>query len=73
MKAKITGIPAQDYENDKVANIGDLYKGITVMDDVDQDLINRLYEAPDGISSKEFNISEDLRAHQFFYYQEQRL
>jgi PhoH-like ATPase len=66
MKAKSLGIPAQDYENDKVANIGDLYKGITVMDDVDQDLINRLYEAPDGISSKEFNISEDLRGHQFF-------
>ncbi|HOP59188.1 MAG TPA: PhoH family protein [Bacteroidales bacterium] len=66
MKAKSLGIPAQDYENDKVANIDDLYKGITVMEDVDQDLINRLYEAPEGISSEEFNISGDLRGHQFF-------
>ena len=28
MKAKSLGIIAQDYENDKVANIDDLYKGI---------------------------------------------
>jgi len=36
MKAKSLGITAQDYQNDKVANIDDLYKGIQVLDGVNQ-------------------------------------
>ncbi|MCK4630220.1 MAG: ribonuclease, partial [Bacteroidales bacterium] len=32
MKAKSLGIQAQDYETDKVANIDDLYKGITTLE-----------------------------------------
>lgn len=66
MKAKSLGIMAQDYENDKVANIDDLYKGITVMDGVNPELISKLYELPEGISSDEFRIDKDLKGHQFF-------
>jgi PhoH-like ATPase len=66
MKAKSLGIIAQDYENDKVANIDDLYKGISVMDGVDQGLISKLYERPDGINSDEFNLQKDLKGHQFY-------
>jgi len=32
MKAKSLGIIAQDYENDKVANVDDLYKGIRILE-----------------------------------------
>lgn len=66
MKAKSLGIMAQDYQNDKVANIDDLYKGITVMDSVDQSLISKLYESPDGVAADEFRLEKELKGHQFF-------
>ncbi len=66
MKAKSLGIMAQDYENDKVANIDDLYKGITVMEGVDQELISKLYEVPEGVMSSDFKLEPDLKGHQFF-------
>jgi len=66
MKAKSLGIIAQDYENDKVANIDDLYKGIRVLEGVGQEAISKLYEIPDGVSVSEFNIESTLLGHQFF-------
>jgi PhoH-like ATPase len=66
MKAKSLGIMAQDYENDKVANIDDLYKGITVMEGVDPALISKLYENPEGIGSNEFRLDKELKGHQFY-------
>jgi PhoH-like ATPase len=66
MKAKSLGIIAQDYENDKVANIDDLYKGITVMEGVDHALINKLYELPDGVNSTDFGIDKETKGHQFY-------
>jgi PhoH-like ATPase len=66
MKAKSLGIMAQDYQNDKVANIDDLYKGIKVMEGVDQDLISKLYELPEGVGAEEFRLGENIEGHQFF-------
>jgi PhoH-like ATPase len=66
MKAKSLGIIAQDYENDKVANIDDLYKGIRILEGVNQESISKLYEVPDGVSSSEFNLEQNLTGHQFF-------
>jgi PhoH-like ATPase len=66
MKAKSLGIMAQDYENDKVANIDDLYKGIRMLEGVSQEAISKLYEIPDGVSSSEFSLEEKLTGHQFF-------
>jgi PhoH-like ATPase len=66
MKAKSLGIMAQDYENDKVANIDDLYKGIRVLEGVNQEAISKLYELPEGVSLSEFNIESNLSGHQFF-------
>jgi PhoH-like ATPase len=66
MKAKSLGIIAQDYENDKVADIDDLYKGISIMEGVDQGLISKLYEVPEGVSSVDFKLENDLKGHQFF-------
>ncbi len=66
MKAKSLGIIAQDYENDKVANIDDLYKGIRVLDTVNQELISKLYELPDGVSATEFSLDTNMIGHQFF-------
>jgi PhoH-like ATPase len=66
MKAKSLGIIAQDYENDKVANIDDLYKGIRILEGVRQEAINKLYEVPEGVSISEFNMDSNLLGHQFF-------
>jgi PhoH-like ATPase len=66
MKAKSLGIMAQDYENDKVANIDDLYKGIRVLEGVNQEAISKLYEVPDGVNISAFNIDPNLSGHQFF-------
>ncbi len=66
MKAKSLGITAQDYENDKVANIDDLYKGIRILEGVNQGAINKLYESPEGVSISELNIDSNLSGHQFF-------
>ena len=66
MKAKSLGIIAQDYENDKVANIDDLYKGIRILEGVSQESISRLYEVPEGVGSGEFNLEPNLSGHQFF-------
>jgi len=66
MKAKSLGIIAQDYENDKVANIDDLYKGIRILDTVGPELISKLYELPEGVNSSEFNLEPGLKGHQFF-------
>ncbi|MDY0099115.1 MAG: PhoH family protein [Bacteroidales bacterium] len=66
MKAKSLGIMAQDYKNDKVANIDDLYKGIQILEGVDQAVINKLYESPDGVNASELKLNEDLKGHQFF-------
>src|SRR5450759_4659535 len=66
MKAKSLGIIAQDYENDKVTNIDDLYKGIKTLDNVDQNLINKLYELPDGVNATEFKLDVELKGHKFY-------
>ncbi len=66
MKAKSLGIIAQDYENDKVANIDDLYKGIKTIDSIEPMLINRLYEMPEGIPASEFHLDTELNGHKFF-------
>ncbi len=66
MKAKSLGILAQDYQNDKVANIDDLYKGIRIYEGVSHELISKLYEVPDGVSSDDFGIEQPQAGHQFY-------
>ncbi|MBE9510645.1 MAG: PhoH family protein [Bacteroidetes bacterium] len=66
MKAKSLGIQAQDYETDKVANIDDLYKGITTLENLDSDLISKLYKNNEGIPVEEFTQIIKPRPHQYF-------
>ncbi len=66
MKAKSVGIMSQDYQNDKVANIDELYKGITLLENVDTGLISRLYEDFEGIPVSQFKFPAEPMAHQFY-------
>lgn len=44
LKAKALGLQAEDYTTGKIQNISSLYTGKTVIEDVDPDLINLLYD-----------------------------
>lgn len=44
LKAKALGLQAEDYTTGKVENISSLYSGKTIIEDVDSDMINLLYE-----------------------------
>ncbi len=44
LKAKSLGLHAEDYTTGKVQNLSSLYSGKTVIDDVDPDVIDLLYE-----------------------------
>lgn len=44
LKAKALGLLSEDYTTGKVQNISSLYSGKTIVEDVDADMINLLYE-----------------------------
>ena len=66
MKAKSLGIRSEDYQNDKVANLDDLYKGIRIIENIDHDLINKLYENADGVPASELKIKDTEPGHHYF-------
>jgi len=58
LKAKSIGISAQDYESDKVLDIEPLNKNIEVLEDVNAELIDRLYNTDnEGVSPEEFGLT----------------
>jgi len=66
LKAKSLGINAQDYESDKVINIEPLNRNIEVPENVDPELINRLYNEEPGIPADEFGL--EPFAHQYYIF-----
>ncbi len=46
MKAKALGIPAEDYTTDHVVNVEELYSGKDFVENFDDDLLQKLYQAP---------------------------
>lgn len=46
MKSKAVGIPAQDYKNDQVQNITELYTGHRTVENVDERVIQKLHSNP---------------------------
>jgi PhoH-like ATPase len=53
MKAKALGILAEDYTTDKIKNVEELYSGKELVEDVDDELLNRLYVPPFEIDADE--------------------
>ena len=66
LKAKSLGINAQDYESDKVTDIEPLNRNIEVHEDIDPELINRLYSEDQGIPAEEFGLKPF--AHQYYIF-----
>ncbi len=52
MKAKALGIPAEDYTTDRVLNVEELYSGKAIVEDFDDDVLQRLYQPPFEVPAK---------------------
>lgn len=65
VKAKSLCILAEDYTTDKVQNIEDLHRSIDIIEDINVDLINRLYQNFEGIPVEEFNFKREINANEY--------
>ena len=68
MKAKSLGIMAQDYHNDMVKNIDDIYRDVNVIEGAPTTAITNLYKQFEGIPAEAFKIKETPIAHQYFIF-----
>jgi PhoH-like ATPase len=68
MKAKSIGIMAQDYETDKVRNIDEIYKSVSTLGNLDDRLIMKMYESPEGIPVNDFALPVKPTANQYFIF-----
>jgi PhoH-like ATPase len=53
MKAKALGIPAEDYTTDRVTNVEELYSGKAIIENFDDDILQRLYQSPFEVPAKQ--------------------
>lgn len=53
MKAKAIGVLSEDYTTDHIGSIEELYSGKSVIEDFDDDLLNKIYQLPFQIPSTE--------------------
>jgi PhoH-like ATPase len=65
MKAKAVGLPAQDYRNDHVKNISDLYTGYRIAENLETELINRLYEPKGEVPREDLSIEPELTPNEY--------
>lgn len=56
MKAKSIGLMAQDYKSDKVTDLTPIYKDIDTINDFSIDLINELYQKPEGMALEKLKL-----------------
>ena len=68
MKAKSLGIMAQDYHNDMVQNIDNIFENVKASDVADQDVISDMYESNEGVEPKRFGLPKSPQAHQYFIF-----
>lgn len=66
MKARAMGCIAEDYISDKVENTDIFEKEFETFDNIDADLIDRLYSEKQGIPADEFNFKDDIHANECF-------
>lgn len=65
MKAKSLGIMAKDYTTDHVKDISTLYTGRRIEENIDDALIDGMYQDPHEVPSEEFTFEEELTANEY--------
>ncbi len=53
MKAKALGIPAEDYTTDRVTNVEELYSGKEIVENFDDDILQKLFQAPFEVPARQ--------------------
>ncbi|MDH6312091.1 PhoH-like ATPase [Parabacteroides sp. PFB2-10] len=66
MKARALGIKVEDYINDKVVNVDIFERAQDTYDNIDPDLIDKLYASPDGIDADLLDINSKLEPNDCF-------
>ena len=66
MKAKSIGLLAQDYKSDQVKDISSLYTGTRLIEDVADEVIDRLYQIPFEISADLLQLENPPLPNEFF-------
>lgn len=59
MKAKALGILSEDYTTDRVRSVEELYTGMEILEDFDDEVIQKLYSAPYEIPVEEVKKNTD--------------
>ena len=65
MKAKSIGLMAQDYRSDQVADVSALYTGSRTEEEIDGQLIDRLYRDPFAIDPAELDLDDAPRPNEY--------
>ncbi|VGO20158.1 PhoH family protein [Pontiella sulfatireligans] len=65
MKAKAVGLLAQDYKNDHVSDVQQLYTGTRIVEEVDPELITKMYMPPYEFPSGELKIEPPLLPNEY--------
>ena len=66
MKARSLGIEAEDYITDKVTNVDIFERAQDTYENIDPDLIDKMYASPDGIDADLFDIKSKLEPNECF-------
>ncbi len=66
MKALSLGLFSEDYINDKVTNINIFEKNHEIYTDIPSEIIDKLYNTPEGISVDEFEFRSDVEPQDCF-------
>ena len=67
MKAKSLGIVAEDYRRDQIRDIDfTVEKNISVIDNVKDEQIARIYENPQGVLASEFDFMHETKGNQYY-------
>ena len=66
MKARALGIPVEDYFNDKVLNVDVFKNAHDTYENIDSDLIDKIYASRDGVDVSLFDFNVDLEPNACF-------
>ncbi|MDP8212713.1 MAG: PhoH family protein [Candidatus Zapsychrus exili] len=65
MKAKAIGLISEDYTTDHVKDISELYKGYRYEENFSAELIDKIYDDPEGIDPKEIKAKKKILPNEF--------
>ena len=65
MKAKAAGLMAEDYTTDHVKDVGKLYTGCRVLEEVDPELIDALHLGTDEVRAQDLAMERPLMANEY--------